>query len=258
LVIDDDPAVRDLLARTLEADGFRVLQAADGAEGLRLARERRPDAITLDIMLPEMNGWAVLGELKGDPAVCDTPVVMLSVADADDGPGGRGVALGASEYLTKPVDRDRLVRLLRRFCDPAPAGPVLVVEDDPDARDVLCRVLEKEGVAVVTAANGRLALDAMAAGRLPSLVLLDLMMPEMDGFAFAVALRQNPAWEAVPVVVITAKQMTDEDHRRLSGRVAGVLAKGAYDRPDLLALVRRLIGRPAWPAATPTRSETPA
>ena len=200
LVIDDDAAVRDLLQRSLAREGFRVLPAAGGEEGLRLARAARPDAITLDVLMPGMDGWAVLAALKADPALADVPVVMLTIADDK----ALGFSLGAVEYLTKPVDRARLLRVLRRYRPGGPArrgggdggprpGPVLVVEDDEATRRTLRRLLEGEGFAVVEAEHGRAALDLLARGAVaaPGLIVLDLLMPEMDGFAFAAELRRD-------------------------------------------------------------------
>ena len=252
LVIDDDAAVRDLLQRTLAREGFRVLPAAGGEEGLRLARAARPDAITLDVLMPGMDGWAVLAALKADPVLADVPVVLLTVADDR----ALGFSLGAVEYLTKPVDRARLLRVLRRYGPGGPGagaggggdggprpGPVLVVEDDATTRRTLRQLLEGEGFAVVEAEHGRAALDLLARGgtAAPGLIVLDLLMPEMDGFAFAAALRRDEAWRDVPVVVLTAKDLTADDRRRLNGRVERILQKGADDAGRLLAEVRRLV-----------------
>ena len=250
-MIDDDAAVRDLLQRTLAREGFRVLPAAGGEEGLRLARAARPDAITLDVLMPGMDGWAVLAALKADPALADVPVVMLTIADDK----ALGFSLGAVEYLTKPVDRARLLRVLRRYGPGGPArrgrwgrggprpGPVLVVEDDEATRRTLRRLLEGEGFAVVEAEHGRAALDLLAGGAsaAPGLIVLDLLMPEMDGFAFAAALRRDDRWRDVPIVVLTARDLTDDDRRRLHGDVQRVLQKGADDAERLLGEVRRLV-----------------
>ena len=252
LVIDDDAAVRDLLQRSLSREGFRVLPAAGGEEGLRLARAARPDAITLDVLMPGMDGWAVLAALKADPALADVPVVLLTIADDK----ALGFSLGAVEYLTKPVDRARLLRALRRYGPGGPAGgaggggdggprpgPVLVVEDDAATRRLLRRLLEREGYEVVEAEDGRAALGLLAGGATaaPSLIVLDLLLPEMDGFAFAAALRRDALWRDVPIVVLTARDLTDDDRRRLTGHVQRVLRKGTSDFERLLAEVRRLV-----------------
>jgi signal transduction histidine kinase/DNA-binding response OmpR family regulator len=233
LVIDDDSAVRDLMARFLGKEGFRVVTASGGEEGLRLAREITPDVITLDVLMPGMDGWSVLATLKADRALAEIPVVMLTMLDDRN----LGYALGAADYLTKPIDRDRLVSVLARYRQDL---PVLVVDDDPDFRTLARRTLEREGYTVIEADNGRAALDRLRATT-PEAVLLDLMMPEMDGFDFVEAVRASADWRAVPIVVITAKDLSSEDHERLNGYVARVLQKGALSREILLGQVRDLV-----------------
>jgi len=236
LVIDDDPTVRELLQRALTKEGIRVACAAGGEEGLRLAKELRPTAITLDVMMPGMDGWAVLTALKADAALADIPVIMLTIVDDKN----LGYALGAADYLTKPVDRDRLVAILKRYRGEGLSRLVLVVEDDAAAREILQRTLEKEGWAVTAAENGRIALQRVAEQR-PALILLDLMMPEMDGFQVVEALREREAWRSIPIVVVTAKDLTAGDHLRLNGYVERILQKGAYSREALLAEIRDLV-----------------
>src|ERR1041384_3526019 len=212
LVIDDDASARDLVARVLEKQGLHVVGAADGASGLQAARDQRPDVITLDVVMPGMDGWAVLTALKNDPTLADVPVVMMSIVDDKN----LGFALGAGESLPKPIERDQLIKVLRRYSHaPTNGRPlVLVVEDDARTRGVLRRTMEREGWDVAEAEHGRLALDRVRE-RAPDLVLLDLMMPEMNGFEFLGALREweahtEPRAAAVPVVVITAKR--SEEH----------------------------------------------
>jgi CheY-like chemotaxis protein/two-component sensor histidine kinase len=233
LVIDDEASVRDLMQRFLTKEGFRVVTASGGEEGLRRARELRPDAITLDVMMPGMDGWAVLTALKGDPAVADIPVIMLTIVDDRN----LGYALGASDYLTKPIDRERLVTVLKKHRRDL---PVLIVDDDAVLRQLLRRMLEPEGYSVVEAENGRAALEQLR-GVSPSVILLDLMMPEMDGFEFVTELRRHDAWRAIPIVVITAKELTRDDRDRLNGYVEKILQKGAHGRDQLLAEVRELV-----------------
>jgi CheY-like chemotaxis protein len=236
LVIEDDPATRDLLKRFLSKDGFRVKTVAEGEEGLRLARELQPDVITLDVMMPGLDGWAVLTELKADPALADIPVVMLTFVDNKN----LGYALGASDYLTKPIQRERLQAVLEKYRRHPQPGPVLVVEDDPDTQDVLRRLLVKEGCQVIAAENGRVALERLAESQ-PRLILLDLMMPEMDGFQFIDRLRQHENWRTIPIVVVTAKDLTKEDRLRLNGYVREIIRKNAFPRDELLAEVRALV-----------------
>jgi CheY-like chemotaxis protein len=233
LVLDAEAAVRDLMQRFLLTEGFRVVTAAGGEDGLRLARELRPEAITLDVMMPGMDGWAVLAALKGDPAVADVPVVMLTIVDDRN----LGYALGASEYLTKPIDRERLVAVLTKYRRDL---PVLVVDDDLGVRQLLRRMLEPAGYNVVEAANGRLALERLR-DLTPGVILLDLMMPEMDGFQFVAEVRRHEAWRGIPIVVITAKDLSREDNDRLNGYVHAILQKGAYSRDELLTEVRELV-----------------
>jgi len=233
LVIDDEATIRDLMQRYLVKEGFRVVVASSGEEGLRLARELRPDAITLDVMMPGMDGWAVLTALKADPIVADIPVVMLTIVDDKN----LGYALGAADYLTKPIDRDRLLTVLHAH---RRDRPVLIVDDDAGLRQLLRRMLEPEGYAVVEAENGRVALECLR-GMSPSVVLLDLMMPEMDGFEFVAEFRRHEASRGIPIVVITARDLSREDRERLNGYVQKILQKGAHGRDALLAEVRELV-----------------
>jgi signal transduction histidine kinase/DNA-binding response OmpR family regulator len=233
LVIDDDPATRDLMQRFLRDESLRIVTAAGGAEGLRLAKELKPAAITLDVMMPGMDGWAVLSALKADPAVADIPVIMLTIVDDRN----LGYALGAAEYLTKPIDRERLVAVLKKHRRDL---PVLVVDDDVEVRLLLRRMLEPEGYTVVEAENGRAALEQLRHVA-PGAILLDLMMPEMDGFEFIAELRREEPWRVIPVVVITAKDLTRDDRDRLNGYVERILQKGAYERDDLLNEVREMV-----------------
>jgi CheY-like chemotaxis protein len=235
LVIDDEAVVRELMQRYLSKEGFRVLTAANGDDGLRLAREQRPDAITLDVIMPGMDGWSVLSRLMADRELADIPVLMLTMVDDKR----MGYALGASEYLTKPIDRERLIAVLTKY---RRDQPVLVVDDDSSVRLLLRRILEGEGYAVIEAENGRAALERMGE-RVPGAILLDLMMPEMDGFEFLSALHEHPAWRQIPVVIVTAKDLTAEDRARLNGFVETVLQKGGYTREQLLREIRDLAKR---------------
>jgi PAS domain S-box-containing protein len=236
LVIDDDVAVRNLMSRLLQKEGFRVHLAEGGETGLALAREIRPDVITLDVLMPQMDGWAVLTALKADNELAEIPVIMLTIVDEKN----LGFALGASEYLTKPIDRERLAAILKRYAGAHGGRPVLVVEDDDATRALLRRAVETEGWEVREAENGRAALSRVEEQR-PELILLDLMMPEMDGFEFLEALRAREEWQTIPVLVITSKDLSDEDRKRLNGGVQRIVLKGAKDRETLLAEVRELV-----------------
>ncbi len=236
LVIDDDPVARDLMAHFLMKEGFQVAVASNGEEGLRIAREAHPQAITLDVLMPGMNGWHTLTALKADRDLADIPVIMLTIVDNRN----RGYALGASDYLTKPVDRDRLTTILKKYQGDASLHRVLIVEDDASTREMMRRLLQREGWQVSEAENGRVALEQVAK-HTPDLVLLDLMMPELDGFEFASLLRQQETWREIPIVVVTAKDIADEDHLRLYGLVERVLQKEASTYEDLLSEVSELV-----------------
>ncbi len=236
LVIDDDPVPRDLMQRFLTKEGFNVRTAAGGEAGLRMAQELRPVAITLDVMMPEMDGWSVLSALKSDAALRDIPVVMVTMLDDPE----RGFTLGASDYITKPVDRQHLSRILKKYTCPNPPCPVLMVEDDPAMRSITRKILEKEGWKVTEAEHGREALECMARER-PSFILLDLMMPEMDGFEFVQRVRQHPEWRTIPIVVVTAKDLTAKERHRLNGYVEIILSKASQSREALLRQVRDLV-----------------
>ncbi len=238
LVIDDDPAARDLMRRFLIREGFRPETAGGGEEGLRLARALHPVVITLDVMMPGMDGWAVLQALKADGVTADIPVIMLTMVDDKN----IGFALGATDYLTKPIDRGRLSAVLGKHrCRDAEGGcRVLVVEDDETTRQMMRAMLSREGWRVSEAANGRLALEHMEQVG-PDLILLDLMMPEMDGFEFARRLRERPEWRSIPVVVLTAKDITEEDRLRLSGYVEKILQKGSWSHEELMREVADLV-----------------
>ena len=235
LVIDDDPTVQDLLRRTLNKLGFHVELASTGEEGLRLARKLRPQVITLDVTMPGMDGWTVLSRLKSDPELADIPVVMLTIADNKN----LGFALGAAEYLTKPLDRERFSSVLLRYRSDT-SSTALVIEDEPVTREMISRMLRNEGWTVYQADNGFSGLRVLQRIK-PGVILLDLMMPEMDGFEFVEEMKQHKEWSAVPVIVITAKELTAEDRDRLNGDISRVLQKGSYAKNELLDEISRVV-----------------
>jgi signal transduction histidine kinase/DNA-binding response OmpR family regulator len=236
LVIDDEPVVQELLVRFLSKEGFHVVSAGNGEEGLRLAREVHPEAVTLDVLLPGMDGWTVLLEMKTDPDLASIPVIMLTIVDDKS----QGYTLGASDYLTKPVDRQQLLSVLQKHCGVAAPGHALLVEDDVPIRGLLRRGLEGAGWSVAEAGNGREALEQLTRAR-PDVILLDLLMPEMDGFEFIQALRRQEQWQAIPVVVLTAKDLTAEDRQQLNGQVSRILKKDSYGCDELLRQVSRFL-----------------
>jgi len=236
LVIDDDPSALDLLDRTLQGAGLRIVTAGDGREALKLARTLHPAAITLDVLMPGMDGWEVLSELKADPETRDIPVIMVTMTDDRN----LGYALGAAEFLTKPVRRDQLIQLLDRYATGVDERHALVVDDKTENREVLRRALENEGWRVSEAENGQLALDEIASEP-PSLILLDLMMPVMDGFEFVLEMRRREAAREIPIVVVTAKDVTEEDRQRLNGGVVGLIERGGLNQDSLAELLREQV-----------------
>ncbi|MFO1499522.1 MAG: response regulator [Verrucomicrobiota bacterium] len=252
LVIDDDPAVPDLIRRHLAKAGLRIEGAASGPEGLDRARRLRPDIIALDVIMPGMDGWAVLAALKSDPGLADIPVVMMSMLDNKE----MGFSLGASDFLTKPIDWALLHQFLKRHTLPAGAKLILAVDDDPSMLELLERQLSASGWEVMPAANGRIALDKLAL-RTPSIILLDLTMPEMDGFAFLEEFQNRPDHTRIPVIVLTAKDLTAEDRERLNGSVQRVLAKGRYRQEDLVKEIQRLIRSRQSPGTAAASSSPP-
>lgn len=238
LVVDDQEAPRDLMTRSLTKHGFDVVAAASGEEGLRLARELKPAVITLDIVMPHLDGWAVLQELKADPSLADIPVIIVSIVDDKN----LGLALGAVDYMTKPIDWDRLIAMLAKYTDGRKDVGVLVVEDDKETRELIRRALEKDGWQVSEAENGRAALDEIEK-QMPGLVVLDLMMPVMDGFEFLAEFRKKGEGSTVPVIVVTAKDLTPEDRQLLQGNVDRIIQKGEYPLKKLFDEVRDIVLR---------------
>jgi CheY-like chemotaxis protein/anti-sigma regulatory factor (Ser/Thr protein kinase) len=235
LVIDDDPEARDIVERFLRKDGFEVVTAGNGEEGLRLAHKLHPEAITLDVMMPDMDGWSVLRALKADPVLGKIPVIMLTMVDDKS----KGYSLGATDYLTKPVDRSLLQNALKRFCTPGELCTALLVEDDRVTREIMVRTLEEADWWVSQAGNGREALEQLEKNK-PQVILLDLMMPVMDGFDFLLEMRANAEWQDIPVIVLTAKDLTDEDRRILSGRVEQIVEKGASTHEQVVKLIHQI------------------
>jgi signal transduction histidine kinase/DNA-binding response OmpR family regulator len=236
LAIDDDPNIHDILARFLTKQGFQVKTTTSGAEGIRLAREIQPDAIILDVIMPGMDGWSVLTALKADPEVAHIPVILMTMLDNKN----LGYALGATDYLLKPIDRQFLVTILQKYGLNPSSSIVMVVEDEETTREMMRRQLEKEGWRVIEAENGRRALELME-DYLPELIVLDLMMPEMDGFEFIDHIRRHPQWQSIPAIVATAKELTQAERYRLSGAVEKIFQKGSCDRQTFLEEIHQLL-----------------
>jgi CheY-like chemotaxis protein len=184
--------------------------------------------------MPQMDGWGVLKELKADAHLRDIPVIMVTVLNER----GMAIPLGATDFLTKPVDRQRLTSILREHCIIPSSASILVVEDDVATREMLCRSLMSMGYIAHAAVNGRNALNWLGSHPVPSLILLDLLMPELDGFEFLQELRKQPAFVDIPVIVVTAKDLTAEDYRILSGQTERIIAKDQAYLNELTVAVR--------------------
>ena len=235
LVIDDDPAVHDLISRHLVREGVRIRSAYDGREGIAHARAFRPAAILLDVVLPDISGWEVLAALKAEPTLATIPVVFSSILQEED----RALSLGADDYLVKPVSRERLLSVLTLHTGGG-EGTVLVVDDDADAREVYRRGLRQSGWEVREACHGVEALERLEEDGPADVIILDLMMPEMDGFAVVEHLRRDPRWSGIPVVIASAMELSEADRRQLRSRVAAVYRKGSLSLVELSASLARL------------------
>jgi len=251
LIIDDERPARDLLANAVAAAGYTGIIASGGREGLRLAHERRPDAIILDVIMPDIDGWAVLRALKADAELAEIPVILVTVIDDRD----MGLALGATEHLTKPIVQHELVRVLARLRGADDTTDVLVVDDDEGTRDMLGRTLTREGWTVRQAANGAEGLAELGRAK-PTVVILDLLMPEMNGFEMLRAMRADEAWRDVPVVIVTSKDLARDELDWLRGNTIEVLQKGGYGRAELVAAIREMVE--AARRRHPPRQDKPA
>ncbi|WP_332824048.1 response regulator [Ramlibacter sp.] len=243
LVVEDDDRMADLIAAQLRAEGFKVMRAATAEEGLVRAARHRPQLITLDIFLPAMDGWEFMRQLNADPRLADTPVVIITVSQDL----ARGLALGARRILQKPFAREELVAALAGLLEARPDGTparVLVVDDNVKAVDLVAQALQGEGYRVMRAYAGAEAIEVARSAR-PDLMILDLMMPEVDGFEVARVLRGSEDTARIPILVLTAKDLTAEDHARLNGNVSAILKKASFGTSELLAELRRALPKRA-------------
>ena len=253
LVIDDDAQTRELLTRDLSTNGYQVAAATGGTAGLELARSLKPELILLDIIMPDLDGWSVLNALQADPETVDIAVIMCTVLEDQQ----RGFALGATDYLTKPIDRRRLMQLLRKHRCDFPPCRALVVEDDEPARELVCRTLRQLGWQVTEAGNGTEAVERLS-NTSPDLILLDLIMPEMDGFEFLEAVQAHEQWREIPVVVVTAKALTEDDRRRLNGHVERIVEKSTGRLEPLLETLKYVASHKKRTHPRPAVAETGA
>jgi CheY-like chemotaxis protein len=238
LLVEDNPQSIELLTLYLESAGFQVVVAGDGEDGLAQVARHRPAAILLDILLPRLDGWEFLNRIKADPKQADIPVIIISMVDEP----GKGYALGAAKYLQKPVDRDELIVTLRRVTavDTAVHPPrVLAIDDDPLALELIEAVLQPEGYIVLKATSGAAGI-ALAKDEHPAVVILDLLMPEVDGFAVVDQLRAIPATADTPILILTSKSMSAREQERLKGRIDFLARKAEFSRAAFVDLVRRL------------------
>ncbi len=233
LVIDDDPVMLELMDRFLTKEGFDVHLAANGRDGVEIARRLQPMAVTTDVMMPEMDGWEVVTTLRNDPTTSHIPVVVVTVTDSRE----MGVAVGASQFLTKPVDWSRLGELMAAYRADRSNRPVLVVEDDAASREQLVRLLGRDGWRVSEAENGRVALEQVQA-ELPAVILLDLMMPEMDGFEFLSQFRKLPGCESIPVVIVSAMDITPAQRAQMNGGIVDIISKSPTTARDVASYLR--------------------
>jgi CheY-like chemotaxis protein len=237
LVIDDDQSTYATLSATLSERGFRVEWAGTGDAGLEAARQQRPRVIVLNINMPAKAGWTVLARLKEDAETAPIPVVMVTSLESPDS----GMALGATDYLVKPIQPGQLVKAVRRWLTATNDDfTVLVIDDDPSMREIVERTLLSSGYRVTTAANGNEGLLAVEATN-PGLIVLDLMMPEMDGFEFLRRLKENPRHFQLPVLVATAKELSESEHRLLAESATRVIQKLAHSRAELMHVVERQV-----------------
>ncbi len=236
LVVDDERNILTSVSRALGLEGYEVEVAGSAEIALDKLAKQTFDAILLDVLMPRMDGWSVLTALKTEPSLADIPVVMVSMIEDRE----FAFSLGAADYLTKPVDKDQLRAALTRHCPSPAGGRVLVIDDEPAVRDHLQHILERQGWNVALAENGTVALACLAEIQ-PDLILLDLVMPEMDGFEVISQLRRDARWRAVPVIVVTAKNLTVEDRLRLNGAVERLVKKTANGLDDLPKILRNLL-----------------
>ncbi|MDQ3815997.1 MAG: response regulator, partial [Armatimonadota bacterium] len=232
LVVEDNHPASELLTHYLTEAGYRVIHAYDGEQAVQMVHDLHPDAVTLDIMLPKKDGWQVLAEIKSAPDTTDVPVVIVSMTDDRQ----LGFTLGAMDFLVKPVDKNRLVEAVAKATHGKPDITVLVVDDEPKTVELLTDLLQHEGFGVLQAFGGQQGID-LALQRIPDLIILDLMMPEVTGFDVVQRLREHAQAREIPILIFTAKDITAADRDRLNSHIRAIVPKSGKE--DLLRELER-------------------
>ncbi|MGQ9600688.1 MAG: response regulator, partial [Anaerolineae bacterium] len=249
LCVDDDEGVITLFHRYLDEQGYRVVGLTDPTRVMEEVKRLQPYAITLDVMMPGKDGWQVIQELKADPQTRDIPVIMCTIVSEE----GRGITLGAADYLVKPILEQDLVLALERLDHEEEVNRVLIVDDQPKDRNLLRRIIESQpGYEVLEASSGQEAILLVRQQR-PNIIILDLLMPEVDGFAVLEALKMDQVTRSIPIIVVTAKELTDEDRRLLNNRIEVLIQKGALQQGELLEEVAAALRKMARSASDQQR-----
>ena len=237
LIIDDDPTVSELMKRQLSKEGYQVIIAPNGKDGIRLARELKPDAITLDILMPEMDGWSVLRTLKADPEVSNIPVIMASILDEKN----KGFSLGAADFLSKPIQKEYLMKSIRNLTGDKENLKICIIEDDESLRFTIKEILEKQNVEIIEAENGKVGMSLLHKEEIkPDLILLDLMMPVMNGFEFLKSIRETDL-NSIPILVLTGADLSEDEKSFLSGEVQRILEKSEDTLSSIVSEVGNVI-----------------
>ena len=237
LIIDDDPTVSELMKRQLLKEGFKVVIAPNGKDGIRLARELKPDAITLDILMPEMDGWSVLRTLKADPEVSDIPVIMASILDEKN----KGFSLGAADFLSKPIQKEYLMKSISNLIGEKDNLKICIIEDDETLRFTIREILEKQNAEIIEAENGKVGMSILQKEKIkPDLILLDLMMPVMNGFEFLKVIRETEL-NTIPILVLTGADLSENEKKFLSGEVQRILEKSEDTLSSIVSEVGNVI-----------------
>lgn len=236
LMIDDDPKVHQFLETSLDLD-YELIHAFSGEEGIQAAKEFLPDLITLDVIMPQMDGWTTLTHLKSDPSLAHIPVIMISIGENKQ----QGITLSVADYLMKPVEPRVLTTTIQRHIKGKSPEEVtiMLVDDNPDVRGLFTRIVQRAGWKHVEAEDGQQAIDYLTgATQMPTLILLDLMMPVVDGFGVLAALQKNPVWKTIPTIVVSAKDLTTEEKSILATESEALFEKSSYDKKELIATTR--------------------